>query len=123
MKGDEIKLRAGFSGHLVSLVRAMIEKNAQEFSSLRRSRAGGIRAADARFGKRSQNGIGRVVVEFEEFLGSALPVSDIGFIPDFPQPGFYFRVAIALAKMLNKLKNDFRPLLIVLRRVGPAGKN
>jgi len=60
-KGDEIKLRAGFSGHLVSLVRAMIEKNAQEFSSLRRSRAGGIRAADASFGKRSQYGIDRIV--------------------------------------------------------------
>src|SRR5467141_1546904 len=117
MKRDEVQSRTGLSSRVVSLVRAMIEKNAQEFSCLRRSRA-----AHASFWKRSQNGIGRVVVEFEEFLGSALPVSDIGFIPDFPQPGFYFRVAVALAKMPNKLKNDFRPLLIVLRRVGPAGK-
>src|SRR6267143_1129301 len=99
MKRDEVKSRAGLSSRVVSLVRAMIEKNAQEFSSLRRSRAGGIRAAHASFGKRSQYGIDRVIVQFEEFLGSALPVSDIGFIPDFPQ------------------------LLIVFRRVGPAGKN
>src|SRR5437588_12926117 len=115
MKRDEVKSRAGLSSRVVSLVRAMIEKNAQEFSSLRRSRAGGIRAANAGFGKRSQNGIGRVVVEFEEFLVSALPVSDIGFIPDFPQPGFYFRVAVALAKMPYILKNIFMPLCIVVR--------
>src|SRR5882762_7764289 len=123
MKRDEVQSRTGLSSRVVSLVRAIIEKNAQEFSCLRRSRAGGIRAAHASFGKRSQNGIGRVIVEFEEFLGSALPVSDIGFIPHFPQPGLYFRVAVPLAKMPNKLKNDFRPLLIILRRVSPARKD
>src|SRR5438046_8757542 len=93
MKGDEIKLRAGLSGHLVSLVRAMIEKIAQEFSSLRRTRAGGIRAADASIRQRSHYGIDRIVVSLEELLGSALPVRDVRLIPNFPPPGFTFRNA------------------------------
>src|SRR5258707_9349250 len=123
MKSDEIQARAGFSGHIISLVRAVIEKNAQEFGSLRIPRSSGIRAAHASFGKRSQYGIDRVIVQLEEFLASALPVSDVRFIPHFPQPGLYFRVAVPLAKMPNKLKNDFRPLLIILRRVSPARKD
>src|SRR2546425_907473 len=116
MKRDEVKSRAGLSSRVVSLVRAMIEKNAQEFSSLRRSRAGGVRAAHASFGKRAQYGVDRVVIEFEEFLGRALPIRDVRFIPDFPQPSFYLPVPIAFAKMPNELKDDFRPFLIILRR-------
>ncbi len=101
----------------------MIEKSAQEFSSLRRCRAGGIRATDASVGEGSQDGICRVVVQLEEFLASALPVSDIGLVPHFPQPGFRFRGAVALAKMTDKLKDKFGPFLIILGRVGPAGEN
>src|SRR5258708_32288230 len=123
MKSDEIEARARLSGDEVSLMGAMIEKSAQEFRSLRRCRAGGIRATDASVGEGSQNGICRVVVQLQEFLASALPISDIGLVPHFPQPGFRFRGAVALAKMTDKLKDKFGPFLIILGRVGPAGEN
>src|SRR5258708_33642636 len=92
MKSDEIQARAGFSGHIISPVRAMIEENAQEFSSLRITRSSGIRAAHASFGKRSQYGIDRVIVELEVFLARAFTIADDRFIPYFKEPCFHYLV-------------------------------
>ncbi len=62
MKSYEIESSAGLPGDIVALMRAMIEKTAQELGSFRIRGAGRIRAADASFGERAQNGVDGIVV-------------------------------------------------------------
>src|SRR6266404_2233786 len=123
MEQDEIELRASFLRDIVTLMGAMIEKTAEEVSSFRIGGAGRIGTADASFGERAQNGIDGVIVQLEEFVLRALPVADIRLVPNFPEPSFYLCVAVSCAKMADKLKNEFSPLLIILWRIGPAGEN
>ena len=110
MKADEEQRRADFSSRVVSLMRAVFEELAQEFGGMRISWSGAVRTADASFGKRAQDGIGREIVKFEIFLRRALPVVNIWLVPNFPQPGFDFRVAVTLAQMARKLINELGPL-------------
>src|SRR5882762_1047269 len=123
MEQDEIEPRARFLRHVVAPMRAMIEKTAQELSSFRIGGAGRIRATHASLGQGAHNGVDGVVVKLEEFVLRALPVADVGLIPNFPEPSFYLCVAVSCAKMADELKDEFGPLLIILWRIGPAGEN
>ena len=109
------------SSHVVWLMSAVVEERAQKFRRLGIGWAGAVRAADAGLRQRAQDSIHAEVVQLEIFLRRSLPVVDVGLVPHFPQPGLYFGIAVALTQMMDKLKDDFRPLLIVLRRIGPAG--
>src|SRR5580658_9047267 len=114
-------MRPDFAVGEIFLVCAMIEKGAQKICGVWICRPGGVGSADAGLGKRAQRSFYGDVVEFEIFFARTFPVSNVGFIPYFPQPGLYFGVAVALAQMVNELENQFGPLLIILRRVGPSG--
>src|SRR5580658_9869487 len=120
MEADEQQRRADLSGGVVGLMRAVFEEMAQEFGGMRIAWTGAVWTADSRFGKRAQDGIGCKIVKLEIFFPRALPVVNVRLVPDFPQPGFYFGVAVTFAQMTRKLKNELGPFGVIARRVGPA---
>src|ERR1700682_3380995 len=123
MKADEIQTRTGLAAHEIALMRAMFQKQPQEFRRLRRSGAGAIGPSHARLWKSPQDRIGRKIVEFEIFFRGPFPIFDVRLIPKFPQPGFYFGVAVPFAQMIDKLKDQLRPFSIILWRIGPSGED
>src|SRR5579863_4499730 len=123
VKTDEIQARTNFPAYKVRLVRAMVKKFAQKFRSLWIRSSGAVRAPDAGFRKRPQNGVNSKIVKLEVFFGRPFPIVDVGFVPHFPQPGFHFSVAIALPKVANESKHQFCPLLIILWRICPSRVN
>src|SRR5271163_2169375 len=123
METYEQQWRADFSRCVISLMSAVLEELAQEFGRMRISRARAVWSSDASFRKRAQHCIGREIIELEVFLGRTLPVFDVRLVPDFPQPGFHFRVAVTRPQVTSKLKNQLRPFGVIPRRVGPTGIN
>src|SRR5215469_7640077 len=120
MEGDEIDRSPGLSRCIVLTLSAVIEGVADQFCRFWRSRPGRVGASDAGCRERSQNRSRRKVVELEVFLLGCLPVSDVRFVPDFPEPGFQFRIAVPFSKMMDKLKDKLRPLSVILWGVSPA---
>src|SRR5262245_47039007 len=55
-------------------------------------------------------------------LGCALPIADVGLIPEFPIPFLHLLPAVALHAMRNPLIHELGPFLIVFRRIGPSCK-
>src|SRR5580704_14850383 len=123
MEADELQGRADFSRRVVGLMRAVFEEVAQKFSGMRISWTGAVRTADAGFRKRAQDGVGCEIIKCEIFFRRALPVVNVWLVPNFPQPGFYFGVAVAFAQMTRELKNELGTFDIIARRVGPTGIN
>ena len=60
-------------------------------------------------------------MKLAEFGRRAFPVTDVGFVPDFPIPGVNFRAAVFFGAMFGPLIDEFGPFCVILRRVGPAG--
>ena len=84
-------------------------------------RAGRIRSADTSIRKRTPDRINRIIMKFEKFFGSTLPVVNIRFIPRLPIPRLNFRSAVPVHTMPNPLIHQITPFVIITRRVGPAG--
>src|ERR1700728_3850331 len=101
---------------------AMFQERTQEFSGFRGRRACAVRPAYTSIWQRAQNGVHGKIVELGIFLWRSFPISDIRLIPDLPQPRLHFGIAIPLAQMAHKVKNQFRPFLVILWRIGPSGK-
>src|SRR5580692_2762066 len=123
MKADKGQRRSGFSRGEILLVRAVLQKLAQKVGGFWRSGTCRIRSADPSARQRSQNRGSSKIVQVEIFFGSSFPIVDVRLIPDFPKPGLGFGFAVAVAQVSGKVKHKVRPLLIILRRVGPAGEN
>lgn len=120
MEADEIESSAGFAGGVVLLVRAVFKKGAKKFRGFWVSRTGGVGPANTSFGQSAQNGVDAEVVKLEEFFRRALPVVDVRLVPNFPEPRFDFGIAVTRAEVMNELKDEFSPFLIVLWRIRPA---
>src|ERR1044071_3555409 len=117
VEGNQIERRAGFSGGVIRAAEAVLN----EVLEPARVAAGYFRAADARLGQGTAHGVGRIVVELVKFVGSALPIGDVGFVPDFPEPGSGLGLAIFFSTMLGPLEDQLAPLGVVFGRVSPAG--
>src|SRR4029077_15870811 len=92
VEGDEVEWRAGFAGGEVRAPQTMFEECASEPAAA----AGGIGPADTGCRQSATHTVNSVVVQFEKLLRCPAPISDIGLIPNFPEPGFHLRAAIAL---------------------------
>src|SRR5216684_1800332 len=123
MKADEVQPRTCLSAHVIFLMRAMVEKQSQEFRRLGIARTCAVRTADTSLGKCAQDRVDSEIVKLEIFFRRPLPVIDVGLIPNFPQPGLHLGSAVALAQMPDKLIYDVRPSLIIPGRICPAGEN
>ena len=65
--------------------------------------------------------VGGVVVELVELLRRAVPVADVRLVPDFPVPALDFALAVPLDRVAHPLVDELAPLVVVLRRIRPAG--
>src|SRR5712692_444212 len=101
----------------------MFEKHSEEFSGFGTCGPRGIGPANTSFGKGPQDGINGKVIKLEVFFRRSFPILNVGFIPEFPQPGFHLGISVTLAEMMNELEDKLRPLPEVLRWIGPAGIN
>src|SRR5262249_52887795 len=116
-----IEMRSCLAGGKILLVCAVIEKCAKKLSRLRAARSGAIRAANFRVREGTEHGRNCQVIELEELFPSALPIANIGFVPNLPEPSSYFGLAVSLLQMPRELINKLRPLFVVLRRIRPTG--
>ncbi len=105
MKADEIEMRPNLPVRVILLVRAMVQKRSQKVCRVRIAWSGRLRPSDLRLGKRAQDSLGGNVIKLEIFFSRAFPVSNIGFVPNFPQPGLYFCIAITPVQVVDKLEN------------------
>ena len=96
-------------------MRNVIEKGLEEGCGLLRARAGGCRAADAGLGERGADAGDGVVVEFEVLRHRAVPVADVGFVPDLEVPLRDLRAAVALDQMRGEDAAELTPGGEVLR--------
>src|SRR5215467_8996269 len=117
---DEVKRSPLAPGGVVCCLSAMAKERLQEFRGLLASRPGGGRSSDARVGESAFDTCYGVIVQLEIFFLSALPVKDIWFVPYFPIPGFGLFLSVFLRGVPRPLENQFTPLAVVLRRIGPA---
>src|SRR5579863_1971382 len=99
---------------------AMIQERTQELCGFRGRGTCAVRTSNASIWQRPQNGVRGKIIELEIFLWRSFPISDIRLIPDLPQPSLHFGIAVPLAQVSDKLKNQFRPFLVILRWVGPS---
>ena len=97
MESDEVQMRTSPPVHIVFLVSAMVEEQAQEFGGLGRGGTGAVWTANTCLWQRPQSCINRKVVELEIFLWRSLPISDVRLVPYFPKPGLNLGIAIAIA--------------------------
>src|SRR5262249_24430502 len=119
MKGDKIERRAGLARCVVFFPQAMLQKVAREASAA----ACRVGAADTRRGQRAADGCDGVVVQLMKFLRRPTPIANVWLVPDFPVPRLDLFAAVSLQTMPHPLTDQLAPLVIVLRRIGPAGKN
>src|SRR5580700_1351818 len=113
-------MRSHLAVRIILLVCAMVEKCSEKFCRLRVARSSAVRSTDPRLRKSSQDCFHARVIKLEIFFSRTFPVRDIGLIPHLPQPGLNLGIAITLAKMLDELENEFRPLPVILRRISPS---
>src|SRR5947208_978158 len=92
-----------------------------EFAGEWTAAASGVGPTHSGCRQRAAHGIDSEVVQLEKFLGRSAPIPDVRLIPDLPIPGFDFALPVFLHTMLSPLKNEFRPLPVILRRVSPTG--
>ena len=95
----------------------MLEEVVEECAGFGRVGAGACGAANLGSGQRSADSCDGIVVELEVLRGRAVPVADVGFIPDFEVPGIDFFPAVARDQMLGKSADELAPHLIVFWRV------
>src|SRR5277367_1554257 len=110
MKADKGERRAGLAGNGVRAVGAMVKKLLQEGGRFATIWTGRFRPANACIGYGAKHGSSGIVVKLKIFLRPAMPVVDVGLVPDLPEPGFDGIVPIAFAQVLGELKNQFAPL-------------
>src|SRR5271155_3909182 len=101
----------------------MVEEGAEKFCSVGTARSRSFRPSDLSLGQRPQNRVDAKVIKLEILVSRSFPITDIRFVPYFPQPGLYLGIAVAPAQMVDELENEFGPLLVILWRVGPSGVN
>ncbi len=105
---------------IILAVNHVIEKVAQERRGAIAGRTGGIGAAHPCRWKRPLHRVGGVIVELPILLGRAFPVADIGLVPDFPEPRFYFLAPVLPHAVRHPLVDQLGPLGIVLGWIRPA---
>src|SRR6185437_13627789 len=123
MKADKSERAAGFTRGIVFAARAVFEKGAQKISGTPACRTGRIRTTDPGVRISALDGVGRVVVKLEIFFLRAVPISNIGFVPDFPEPGLESGIAVSLAHMARPLIDQLRPFAVVVGRIRPTRKH
>ena len=79
--------------------------------------AGSVRAADLRRGQSPPDAIHRVIIKLVVIIGFAFPVTDIGFVPNFPVPLFYFRPPVLFDAMFCPLETKLAPFCVILGRI------
>jgi hypothetical protein len=82
-----------------------------------------VGAADAGGRERALHRVGGVIVKLEELLRRPLPVADVRLVPQLPVPALDLGAAILFDRVADPLKDQFRPLRVIARRVRPAGEN
>jgi hypothetical protein len=117
------RLRARLSRRVILLVSAVLQKQPQEFGSLGVGGTGTVRTANTGARQRTQKRVNRKIVQFEIFLRRSFPIPNVGFVPYFPEPCLYLGIAVALQQMAGKLKDQPRPLLVVLWWMRPSGED
>src|SRR5262249_20771587 len=95
----------------------------QEAPSPSAAATGRISATDPGRRHGTLHGVDRIVVQLVELLGRAMPVADVGLLPCFPVPFFYFDATVLLDAMFRPLVDQFAPLRIILGRVSPTCVN
>src|SRR2546428_2780207 len=85
--------------------------------------AGGVRTADLRRGQGAPHGVDSVVVQLAKFFGRPAPVADVRLVPDLPIPGLNLSAAVFIDAVFCPLEDEFRPLLVILRRISPTCVN
>ena len=118
VEGNEIRGRAGLAGGGVFSLHAVVEKALEEIPA---RTAGEVGTADFRSGDGAADRLDRVVVEFEELVAGAAPVTDVWLVPGLPIPLEHLVPAVFLHRMFRPLIDKLLPLRPVLRRIGPAG--
>ena len=108
VEGDEVE-RDGIAGGGVFIVGAVVEEVGEEGDGALAAGAGGAGAADAGVGEGFADAGDGVVVELEVLLGGALPVGDVGLVPDFKVPGGDLVAAVALDEVLDYAAAEFAP--------------
>src|SRR5580765_5729627 len=106
MKCDEIQARADLSSHKVLLMGTVLQKQTQKFSRLRRGRTGTVGTTNTRIRQRTRDCIDGNIVKLEILVRCSFPIPDVGLIPNFPEPGLNFCIAIALTQMTDKFENE-----------------
>ena len=118
---DEIERRAGFAGHDVGAVRAVLQKLLEKRGAPRAARTGGARAAHERRRQSALDGVRGVIVQLVVFLRRAAPVAAaVGLVPQLPRPVLHLRLAIPFHRMRYPAPHQLRPLGIVLGWIRPA---
>src|ERR1017187_7963675 len=115
MEGDEVE-RNGIAGPGVLVVGAVVQEAGEEGDGALAAGAGAAGAADASVGQRLADTGDGVVVELQVIGGRALPVGDVGLVPDLEVPGGDFIAAIALDEVLDDAAHQFAPHGVVLGR-------
>ena len=115
MEGDEVE-RNGIAGGGVLVVGAVVEEVGEEGDGALAAGAGAAGAADAGVGQRLADAGDGVVVQLQVIGRRALPVADVGLVPDLEVPGGDFVAAIALDEVLDDAAHQFAPHGVVLGR-------
>ena len=82
---------------------------------------GRVGPANLRRGQRTANARDRVIVQLQKLFWSSAPIANVRFVPNLPVPRFDFLSAVAVDAMLGPLVGQLAPLVVVLRRIRPAG--
>src|SRR5262245_25271931 len=101
----------------------MLEKIAQEFRGAFAPRACRMRTTNAGSGQGAFDRVNAVVVQLVVLLRRSLPIADIRFVPNLPVPGLDCGPSVLLDAMSNPLVEQFGPLLIIFRWIGPTRKD
>jgi hypothetical protein len=102
---------------------ATIEKEFQERGRFGIGGAGGGGASDLRCWEISADAFHCAGVELEIFFGRSLPIADVGFVPDLPEPFLDVLFSVSLDAVLHDLKIQLFPLAIVFGRIAPTGSD
>src|ERR1019366_290901 len=108
MEGDEVE-RDGFAGSGVFVVGAVVEEVGEEGDGALAAGSGAAGATDAGVGQRLADTGDGVIVELQVIGRRALPVGDVGLVPDFEVPGGDFVAAIALDEVLDHAADELAP--------------